>query len=376
MSYLSWTQENYKKKIQKLVKHEISTTNILYPVNQSKTGYCWLYASLNVFRHHFVQDYQVDNNFQFSHTYLMFWDKYERAKYFLENYKNLSDEIQTFVLKEPISDSGQWNIFEKLIEKYGIVPDVCYPHTYSSKDTFSLNLILNHKLRYAILHNLNKDAVLNDIYTILEHHFGKMHQKFTWMYRLNNKTHTIANIHPYTFYLCYVLPTIEHFPHYISLIHDPRNEYYKYYESNLLTSSLVHYNIPMDELTNYAKDALLLNYPVFCTCDINKYCFSDQHECFVSDIDDSMMIMDKKERLIMYDSFPNHAMVLHGFTHDTNWKMENSWGRSYYYAEHDWVNNFLFQIVIPKHIVKKLPRQKKIKRYSLKDPFGRIRKLI
>ena len=289
-----------------------------------------------------------------------------------QNFDDLDPYAKTILLKNPISDAGQWNIFQNLIEKHGIIPQTCYPHTYASKSTESLNMILNHKLKYAKLKNLNHEDVMKDIYKTLEYYLGKMPGNFTWMYKIQGNTHTIANINPKTFYFCYILPTIEHFPNYISLIHDPRNEYYKYYESDLLISSLTHYNIPIEELTGYARDALMLDYPVFCTCDIHKYCFASQQECFVSNVDDTMMTLDKKERLEMHDSSPNHAIVLEGFTHNHNWKFENSWGCSYYYAEHDWVKNFVFQIVVPKHIVKNLRTKTNVKKYSVHDPFGRI----
>ena len=51
--------------------------------SQKSTGRCWLFAALNVIRIPFMKHYKLDK-FEFSQSYLFFWDKFERANYFLE----------------------------------------------------------------------------------------------------------------------------------------------------------------------------------------------------------------------------------------------------------------------------------------------------
>ena len=51
--------------------------------NQKSTGTCWIYAALNVMRIPFMKHYKLDK-FEFSQSYLFFWDKFEKANFFLE----------------------------------------------------------------------------------------------------------------------------------------------------------------------------------------------------------------------------------------------------------------------------------------------------
>ena len=46
--------------------------------DQKRSGRCWMFAALNVFRHRAAKELNVDN-FEFSFTYLQYFDKLERA---------------------------------------------------------------------------------------------------------------------------------------------------------------------------------------------------------------------------------------------------------------------------------------------------------
>ena len=52
--------------------------------NQKSSGRCWLFAALNVARQPFVKHYNLED-FEFSQAHLFYWDKIERANYFLQN---------------------------------------------------------------------------------------------------------------------------------------------------------------------------------------------------------------------------------------------------------------------------------------------------
>ena len=51
--------------------------------NQGASGRCWLFASTNVFRVAIMKKYGLDS-FQLSQSYLFYWDKLEKANWFLE----------------------------------------------------------------------------------------------------------------------------------------------------------------------------------------------------------------------------------------------------------------------------------------------------
>ena len=57
--------------------------------NQKSSGRCWLFAALNVARQPFVKHYNLED-FEFSQAHLFYWDKIERANYFLQNISEFS----------------------------------------------------------------------------------------------------------------------------------------------------------------------------------------------------------------------------------------------------------------------------------------------
>ena len=52
--------------------------------NQKQSGRCWLFAGLNVLRQKVIEKNNL-KGFELSQNYQMFWDKLEKANYFLEN---------------------------------------------------------------------------------------------------------------------------------------------------------------------------------------------------------------------------------------------------------------------------------------------------
>lgn len=63
--------------------------------NQKNTGRCWLFAALNCIRIPFIKHYNIEE-FEFSQSYLFYWDKIERCHYFLNNI------IETALRKEKV----------------------------------------------------------------------------------------------------------------------------------------------------------------------------------------------------------------------------------------------------------------------------------
>ena len=93
--------------------------------NQKSSGRCWLFAATNVFRVALMKLYNL-KEFELSQAYLFYWDKLEKANYFLEQILDTVEEdlegrlIQT-LLASPVGDGGQWDMAANLVEKYGLV---------------------------------------------------------------------------------------------------------------------------------------------------------------------------------------------------------------------------------------------------------------
>ncbi|KAI7187345.1 hypothetical protein KC324_g6934, partial [Hortaea werneckii] len=59
--------------------------------NQRSSGRCWIFAASNVFRIAIMQKFDV-KSLELSQAYLFFWDKVEKANYFLESILDTLDE--------------------------------------------------------------------------------------------------------------------------------------------------------------------------------------------------------------------------------------------------------------------------------------------
>ena len=88
---------------------------------QGSTGRCWIFAGLNTFRLMAMEKMGL-KQFELSQAYPMFWDKLEKANFFLENIIDTRDEplngrLVMWLLSDPLPDAGQWDMFVNLIEK-------------------------------------------------------------------------------------------------------------------------------------------------------------------------------------------------------------------------------------------------------------------
>ena len=67
------------------MRHKFSIEIPTLPVtNQKHSGRCWLFAAANVLRERIAGRLNLEQ-FELSQSYLAFWDKFERANYFLES---------------------------------------------------------------------------------------------------------------------------------------------------------------------------------------------------------------------------------------------------------------------------------------------------
>lgn len=85
-------------------------------------------------------------------SYLFFWDKLNKANYYLElmiEHADLpiDDRLITHLSGDLISDGGQWDMVVNLIDTYGLVPQSIYPESTHSSLSSPLNALLKTKLR-------------------------------------------------------------------------------------------------------------------------------------------------------------------------------------------------------------------------------------
>jgi len=215
--------------------------------NQKSTGRCWLFAGLIIFRPRMIEKYDLEY-FEFSQSYLSFYDKLEKANLFINQiikWKDKDPESREvdWILNHAVGDGGQWNMVVDLIEKYGLVPQYAMPETYTSSHTGDLSYLMRKKMYQAASRIFNAyntgDATtedyekirlnaLEDIYKLLAMTFGKPPKSFIWKYKNSDGDVKIDKEYtPKEFAQKIVKVDLEK---YVYILSDPLEEYYQTYE--------------------------------------------------------------------------------------------------------------------------------------------------
>ncbi|HXY45855.1 MAG TPA: C1 family peptidase [Acidimicrobiales bacterium] len=353
--------------------------------SQGKSGRCWLFAGLNLLRAGMMAKLNV-KEFEFSQNFVMFWDKLERANYFLEAVietagRDIDDRTVAYLLDSVGGDGGQWNMFVALVDKYGLVPKPFMPETQSSSETARMNSILRRVLRKGALEvraaakdleaaRDRKTDILQVVYRLLSIHLGTPPQQFLWQWRDEDKSfHRDGLLTPREFAESYITLPIDD---YVCLVHDPRptsppnRTYTVEYLGNVVGAPPVIYlNVDMALLKDLAAQAIESGEPVWFGCDVGKMMSNDfaLWDARLFDYDSvygASLDLSKAERLIAHESQMTHAMLftgvdrLHGAPR--RWRVENSWGaergRDGFYTMNDsWFDEYLFEIAARRQLL-------------------------
>ncbi len=377
---LNW--ENFSQinhNFSNLIKKELPATN------QMASGRCWGFAGLNLMRLQVVDSLQL-NTFEFSQNYFMFWDKLEKANYFLENIIKSRDEsyesrLITHLLKAPVQDGGQWDMFVNLINKYGAVPKDVMPETNHSSKSGAMNYILTHKLREfaSILRKkpaknstaLKKD-MMETIYNLLAMFLGQPPDIINWSTRNKDNRHiVISDMTPIDFCKKYADINIKDK---VCLIHAPMSNkkfntmYTVDYLGNVVEGHIIKYlNVDIKELKKSAMESIKNNEAVWFGCDVGKRLSRDMGVLDMGIYDyenvfQTSFKMNKQTRLEYGDSEMTHAMLLTGVDikkrNSTKWKIENSWvtkggNQGYLMMTDEWFDEYTYEVVIDKKYLNK-----------------------
>lgn len=361
---------------------EIPTMEV---TNQQASGRCWLFAAANVLRERIADEKNLES-FELSQSYLAFWDKFERANYFLESILETADlptddRVVAHILNTGVHDGGQWDMFVNIVEKYGIVPKDVYDETYQSCHTNGMNHILNRnlkvcavKLRGMIADGMReadiqskKEEMLARIYSFLCSCYGEPPQTFDFEYVDKDKVyHVERGYTPQGFYETYAGDMLKKT---VSIINAPTADkpYHKTFTIRLLGNvvggkEVRHLNLPMDEF----KDAIIRQLKdgkvVWFGSDVGKYGERQMGLWDDSSFDHELLTgldlkLSKEESLDYWFSAMNHAMVITGVQIEdekpVRWKIENSWGdkngaKGYYVCSDSWFDQYVYQAAVEK----------------------------
>lgn len=366
--------------------HQLSPQPI---TNQKKSGRCWMFAALNLFRVEALKRLNL-KEFEFSQNYLMFWDKLEKAHYFLESIIATLDEphdgrLMMHLLQSPIQDGGQWDMFANLVKKYGVVPKSAMPETESSSSSRLMNGLITAKLREFAgdLRQMAGDGATENalrerkidmmavIYRMLVIHLGEPPREFFWQWRDEDEAfHRDGRLTPQEFFQKYVDLDLDSM---VCLIHCPTADkpfntlYTIDYLGNVQEGDLIRYlNVELEVFKQAAVDMLVDGRAVWFGCDVGQRLHGDEGllDLDIYDYESAYGIrftQDKAARIDYGQSLMTHAMVLVGVDLDDDgkprrWKVENSWGderghKGYLTMSDGWFDEFNYEVLVDKRFL-------------------------
>ncbi|NEG90631.1 C1 family peptidase [Bifidobacterium aerophilum] len=354
--------------------------------NQKHSGRCWMFASLNTLRYELMHRWNLED-FEFSETYLFFWDAMEKSNTYLENVLATLDEptdsrVFEAVNYGPSDDGGWWQMFAALVNKYGLVPKSAYPESANSTDSSAFKQYLNSKLRGFAAEMRRRHAAgvgvdelralknedMAVVYRICSIALGEPPATFDWSARTkgddakggksgkgcgeegckksegcckDDKHSGIddrpvireTGITPLEFYKKYVPVDVNDFA---TLCNSPMaatpfgKRYRIRFSANVAEAGDMEFvNVPLDVFRKAAIDQLTAGHPIWFACDCTQFAlrdagFFDQSVVRVDRLFGTDFPLDKADGLEYGDSPSNHAMTFTGVNLDADGK-PNRW---------------------------------------------------
>ena len=363
-------------------RQEVPVGNI---TNQKRAGICWMFAGLNWLRKFTMKKAGIED-FEFSATYLVFFDKLEKTNRFLEDMielrdRPLDDRVVLHLLKDPIGDGGEWHLLADLVEKYGLAPLAAMGDSTNRNDSALMNQVLGYKLREGAcrireaagkgssvkaLRKL-KMELMGTIHRILTILLGEVPTKFDFAFRNKKKKFfRDKNLTPQSFYQKWVGEDLGDYRVLMSapLSDTPYGKTYcvERFQNVIDSRKGAFLNVPIENVRDCAVNMLKKKQPVLFTCDVTQASHRKEGILDTSLLDYGLLFstdftLDRKSRLEYRQSALTHAMVLVGHDVDhsseSRWKVENSWGpdaghKGMFVMSDSWFLQYLFAILVHK----------------------------
>lgn len=356
--------------------------------DQQSSGRCWLFAVLNVLRAKVIQKYAL-SEFELSQNYLYFWDKVEKANYFLEQIiatadRDLLDRELVFFLEGPFNDGGYWSYVVNLIDKYGAVPKDAMPETFNSTESWVMCDLIGRILRedaqvLRALHEQGASAaeldarkleMLKTVYRMLVLNLGEPPREFIWRYA--GKEGKLSEPHRYTPQEFYREVVGVNLHAYVPLMNHPgklMNTLYRFRSGgNVVGAGEPSYvNVDIATMRECAVKAVIAGEPMYFACDIVPDKCQDLGilSTRVYDYEGFYGIeyrASKAQRIEYRESVGNHAMTLVGVDVEAGlpvkWRVEDSHGvdaakEGYWAMYDDWFDEYVYEVVVPVRFVPK-----------------------
>ena len=378
--------------------------------NQFQSGRCWIFSAMNVLREALIKELKIEGDFELSQNYIAFYDKLEKANWFMECVKkelatDLDAEKMRFLLEGAVSDGGQWNMLVSLVEKYGVCPKDAYPESFQAGHTHKLNSLMNRRLRkfaleaksafdagnQAAIDKLQQET-LKEVYQLLATNFGLPPKEFVFEYYDEDHKAHAKELTPHELYKLTNLNLSD----YVNVINGPTEDkpFYQTFTvehlGNVVDGQPVQLlNLPLDEFKEATIKQMQAGELVWFGCDCSQDAdreggmWNDEYFQYEKAFDLDLALT-KEEMLNVKESAMNHAMVLTGVNlvdgEPNRWKIENSWGdkvghKGYYVASDTWFDKYVYVVAInKKYLSEKALKALEGQPTLLKpwDPFGTL----
>jgi bleomycin hydrolase len=379
-----------------LFSHRIRTKGITH---QKQSGCCWMFAALNTLRPQIIRECGVEE-FEFSVTFLQFWDKMERANLFFEAVIEMGetdflDREWESLNRSALEDGGWWNFVAGLIEKYGVVPTSAMPETHGSSNTAIFNQVFGRLVRSRAVKIIEahaggsdghaqrtlKEDALREVYRFLVINFGKPPEEFDWRYKRSEEKNSdfldgvedqklskAETFTPRSFFKRFVGRSLDQF---VCLYNDPKNELNRHYTfrgaSNIVGTRWMNFvNIGMAQMKEIAIASIRANEPLWFAVNMaydqsNKLGLMHDRLFDYESLFGLDLPLGKADRARFHAAASNHAMTLMGVDLDKDdkpkkWLVENSWGvekgKDGWWTLHDsWFDEHVYTIIVHKRHV-------------------------
>ena len=352
--------------------------------DQKRSGRCWLFTGLNVLRSQMMNKHDL-GELKLSQNYNFFYDQLEKSNLFLQAMidnagRPLDDRTVEWLLKNPLSDGGQFTGVADNIMKYGVVPAEVMTESFSAENTSRMSNLIALKLREDGLElrkmvaekksakaiSERKEKMLGEIYRMLALTLGEPPVEFTWTRRdskgnaIDTRTYT-----PQSFYKEYAGNDLKN--NYVMLMNDPSRPFHRLYEIDFDRHSYdgdnwTYVNLPIEEIKEMAIKSIKDSTMMYFSCDVGKFLDRDRGYLDPANFDYASLMgtefgMDKADRIRTFASASSHAMTLMAVDLDSEgkpvkWMVENSWGPGandgHLIMSDKWFDEYMFRLVVDK----------------------------
>lgn len=368
----------------RLFTHVITNSGSI--ANQKQSGRCWLFAGLNTLRPAVIAKHKM-KDFMLSQAYQQFYQKLEAANRSLElaislRQQPIHSRRMDTLLQHLISDGGNWNYVQALIQKYGAVPESVMPDDYAASHSGEMDALMAARLRKAVV-ELRRSAgdgsgvselremkmgALRDVYKILVMCLGKPPETFQWRYETkDDKVTPLKTYTPQSFWREFLEDDLERYVSFVNYPGKPMHAHLEWaWERNMADKpNMDAVNIQMEEMVAMVLKSILADQPVWFGAnsgaegDKKKGLWlqgiEDQQDLFGIDFS-----MSKADTLAYDNGTPDHSMVFTGVDVEdgkpVKWKVENSWGedagdKGWFTIDSQWLDRHVFEVIIDRRFV-------------------------